>query len=118
MAWLIIQLLVVLVDHVYFFGGEVQREDAVVLTEHDFVAFKAILFYEMEVHANHFKDFDVSDDNSELLFIVTTSRYYLKNKKLKRVSLIFYKLFTTDNGKILFVLALLNGQNLSNLSSL
>ena len=112
-ARLIAQCFFVLKDNINFFSCKVQSEDAIVFTEHDFVAFKATFFHEMEVHANFIEYFDISHDNSKLLFEISCSCYFLKNEKLKRVSSFFDKLFTTDDGKVFFVLAFLNGQHLS-----
>ena len=72
----------------------------------------------MEVHANLFEYFDVSDDNSELLFIATASFDFLKNEELIGLSSFFDKLFTTYDSEVLFVLALLDGQYLCNFTSL
>lgn len=113
MARLIAQFFFVLENNFDFFICKVQSEDAIVFTEQDFVAFKAIFFHEMEVHANFFEYFDISHDNSKLLFVISFTWDLLKNEKLIRLSSFFDKLFTTDDSKVFFVLAFLNGQHLS-----
>ena len=70
----------------------------------------------MEFHTYFLKDLDVSNDNSKLLLVVALTWNFLENKKLVLLSSLFDKFLSTDNGKVLFVLAFLNCQNLGNLT--
>ena len=108
-ARLITQFFLILENNLDFFICKVQREDTIVFTEQNFVAFKTTFFHEMEIHANFFEYFDISHDNSKFLFIISSTWDLPKNEKLIRLSSFFDKLFTADNGKVFFVLAFLNG---------
>jgi len=78
----------------------------------------AIFFHEMEVHTNFFEDFDISNYDSKLLLILWCSSNLFKDEKLIWLSSIFDEFFTTDDSKVFFVLTFLNGQNLSDFTSL
>ena len=72
-ARLIAQCFFVLEDNINFFSCKVQSEDAIVFTEHDFVAFKANFFHEMEVHANFCEYDQVYSSSHNRIFQQTNS---------------------------------------------
>ena len=96
MTWLIKKWLFVSVYLFNCFIGKIDCKNAINLTEHDFGTFKAFLFNEMETHAHLCKDFDISNDNSILLFVFSGSLDSLKDEKLIWLGSVFDELLSTN----------------------